>query len=742
MVHRDSKPGNIMLTRDGAKVLDFRLARTAPAKAAAASEGTALMTPPLTSEGMVMGTPQYMSPEQMEGREADARNDIFAFGCVLYEMITGRRAFYGKTRSSVIAATLAAQPPMIRSLQPVTPVALENIVAGCLIKEPDLRYQSLWDVLIELRRVSAVGEVVSVVEKRSWAPWVLASVFGFAALAAGAAWMAAKGPARIEPVQFQIEPPEEFAGHFAVSPNGRYVAMEAQRKLWIRDMGSLEAKVVDGVDDPTFLFWSPDSSSIGFWTDNKLKRVALAGNRVQTICDAYRVRGAFWSKEGVIVFSTPSGIRKVSAEGGTPAEVTRVIIETNDSHRYPTFLPDNDHFLFTYQSGKPEVAGIYLGSLSGSAPLRLFPDVGSAIYVTSAQNSSRGFVLFRRVRTLVAQPFDSKALRPSGEMFAVAEDVSLGANRTLGAFSASANGVLTFRSGVRQVEELAWVDRSGKRVGRIGERSDLNTFAVSKNESHVAVVRAETEKSAYQDDLWVQDVSHSAASRLTFGPEPGWSFPVWSPDSKDLIYSTSNAVGVTSYEIRRKAANMVGVNELLLRSDQLVKVWDVSPDGKWVLFSTDKLQLLPSAGADRKPITFSPTDAGQAFGQFSPDGRWIAYSGSDTPGRRYIYVQPFPATGAKWQISAEGALAPRWRKDGKELFFHTTDGQIMAASIKTDSSGSLEHGAPQALFPLAPTELYFHYQPSADGQRFLVLVPAAGEKPAPINVVLNWESEH
>jgi eukaryotic-like serine/threonine-protein kinase len=302
--------------------------------------------------------------------------------------------------------------------------------------------------------------------------------------------------------------------------------------------------------------------------------------------------------------------------------------------------------------------------------------------------------------------------------------------------------VLAFRSGVRQVEELAWVDRSGKRIGRIGERSDLNTFMLSRDERRIAIVRAETDKGGYQDDVWVQDVSQAAASRLTFGPEPGWSYPVWSPDSKDLFYSTSNAVGVTAYEIRRKPANMVGVNELLMRGDRLLVVWDVSPDGKWLLLSTDKLELLPLTGADRKPTKFSPTDAGQASGQFSPDGRWIAYSGGEMPGRRYIYVQPFPATGAKWQISGEGALFPRWRKDGKELFFHTTDGQIMAAAIKTDSRGSLEHGAPQALFPLAASELYYHYQPSADGQRFLVLVPAAGEKPAPINVVLNWESEH
>jgi eukaryotic-like serine/threonine-protein kinase len=587
--------------------------------------------------------------------------------------------------------------------------------------------------------VSPSGQVVVASGKRSWAPWALAGVLGAALLGVAAAWLL-KAPVKVEAVRFQIEPPDEFSGHFAVSPNGRYLAMAAQRKLWIREMGSLQAKVVDGVDDPTHLFWSPDSSSIGFSSQEKLKRVTLAGARVQTLCDVRRMRGAAWSKGGVIVFSSRTGIERVSAEGGTPVQVTRLVVERNDSHRFPVFLPDDQHFLFTYQSGKPEVAGIYIGSIEGTAPVRILPDVANAIYVRSLKVSGRGYLLVRRGSTVMAQPFDTNALHAAGEIFPVAEDVSTGPNRTFAAFSASATGVLAFQSGWQRSEELTWVDRAGRRIGTLSERGNFSAFALSPDERHVAFGRRALEKATLQDDIWLQDSSKPPASRFTYGPEPGWSYPLWSPDGKDLVYSTTNMFGVAAYEIRRKAANMVGTNDMLLRAEGLTAAWDISPDGKWLLYEGGGLKLLPLSGRDRKSVPVSPVQVGgQSFGQFSPDGLWIAY-GAGQAGRTDVYVEPFPATGAKWQISVEGGNAPRWRRDGRELFFHSTDGRIMAAAVKT-AAGSLEHGAPQALFPLVVNELYYRYQPSRDGQRFLVLLPAAGEKPAPINVVLNWEYE-
>jgi len=735
--HRDVKPANIMVTRDGIKILDFGLAKTAPK----VSQSDETLTAALTSEGSILGTPQYMAPEQYEGKEADARSDIFAFGCVLFEMITGKRCFDGKTRASVVASVLGGEAPSIRELQPVAPFALEHIVKQCLVKDPEERYQSMWDVLIELRAFADGGSAVAVPvsAKPRWMWPGIAGVATMAALTIG--WFHFREtPAAMPGVRFELPVPDRFTGYFQISPDGQNIAMVSQGKLWIRPLHSLEAKAMEGVADATYPFWSPDSGSVGFFAENKLKKVSIGTGVVETLCDAVQARGGAWSTEKVILFSVRGGLHTVAESGGTPVRVTKDLAQGPEGldivERYPYFLPDGRHFLYYNVHNDPAVAGIWTGSLDGSPSVRLSNEASNVIYTAAGG----GFLLFRRDTALMAQPFDAAARKIKGDAILIAQQLGMAGNTAYGAFSASTNGILSFRTNdASRIQQLLWKDRSGKVVGDPSQPFGVRGFALAPDQKKVVVsLRGDD-----QADIWLLDSLMGSPSRLTYGPEPGWESPLWSPDGKTVIYGTFNRAGFPKYEIYRKPHNMVGSTDLLFSGKLVLHPLDVSRDGKWLLFyQAGDLNVLPLEGA-RVPVPFiHSNNAIEDFAQFSPDAKWIAYASNEL-GLDQVFVQPNPPTGAKWQISLKGGSQPRWRADGKELFFVASDGKLTAVALGPITGGSFSPGAASTLFEvdLSLWQREFGYQPSEDGQRFLLSAPVGGERETPITVVLNWMSE-
>ncbi len=744
ITHRDLKPANILVTREGIKLLDFGLAKkTTPLKHDDETRAA------LTMAGQITGTLQYMAPEQLQAKEADARSDIFAFGCVLYEMLSGARAFGGDNPASIIAAIMEREPEPLKTTPP-----LDRVIRKCLAKNPDDRFQTARDAKTAL--VWAMETTTSpppghAATSRVGLLWMAATA-AFALIAAALAFVHFREAPPQTPLsaRFQVDPPERFGGFFQISPDGRYLAMVAQRKLWIRPLGSLEAKALDGVEDPAYPFWSPDSASVGFFAQGKLKKIALNDGAVQTLCDAPDGRGAAWSRDRIIVFSLlQGGLQRVSAAGGAVTSITKPSPISQDTQRYPVFLPDGRRFLFAYLAGKAETAGIYVGSLDGSPPVRIVPDESNPGYAPGPVPNAGGYLLFVRERTLMAQPFDARALRTTGEMFPVVQQVSNSVNTNNFAFSLSANGVMAYRAGPVNSLELAWVDRAGNRLDAVSQVFQLRGFALAPDQTRLAVAADVIEKGAYYADIWRLETLRGTPSRFTYGPAPGWNFPVWSPDGNQIAYSTFQNVGFDSYEIRRKPWNMAGKEEVLLRSGSIVYLRDWSPDGKWLLYTVSgNLWLLPLEG-DRKPIPFAQTPAAtEDFGQFSPDGKWTAYVSNES-GQNQVYVQPLPATGAKWQLSIAGGSYPRWRSDGKELFFIAADGKLMtvpiaAAGARSAANGAFESGAPQALFDVSVISIGggfpYTYQPGEGGQRFLMALPPGGQKPPPITMVLNWQA--
>jgi len=727
VTHRDVKPQNIMVTRDGVKILDFGLAKSASAKPGPTE---ATLTKVLTAEGTVMGTPQYMAPELFEGREADARADIWAFGAVVYEMVTGRKAFEGKSYSSLVGAILATDPaPM--AVQPITPTWLERLVRRCLAKDPEDRWQSMRDIVIELR-MPPPEPVSAAAPRKAQLPWVIAAgAMALIAVGVSALYFTHKPP--VAPaVKFQIQPPGTAPSQFlALSPDGRMLAFIANTgnvdQLWIRPMDSLEARVLAGTDGATGAFWSPDSAWLAFFAHGQLSKIAVAGGPPQKLCDTGEGRGGTWNRDGVILFSASadSPILRIPATGGVPAPVTTV---GKFGHLYPAFLPDGEHFLY---------AGGFLGSLKGGAPVRILAERHSIIYAPPAASGESGYLLFRRDETLMAQRFDPVSLQLSGEAVPLAAQVPSGRNVGYGVFSVSGTGTLVYSTGASAERQLAWIDRSGKRLSVVGKPGRYYTPALSPDEKDVAV---SIRKSSGGSDIWVGDLSREVLSRLTFRDGETLT-PLWSPDGKSILFGFRSFTAFT--EIHRKSLGGNGSEELLLQAGTNGAPREISQDGKWLLYENQSpttgrdLWLLPLQG-DRKPVPYLQTRFNESFARFSPDARWIAYE-SDESGRPEVYVQSVPAGGTKYQISTEGGTEPAWRRDGKELYYLSPDRKLMAVPIRNGSA--MEAGTPQSLFALRGFQ---GFAPSRDGQRFLVVEAAGGEEAAavpPVTVVLNWQAE-
>jgi eukaryotic-like serine/threonine-protein kinase len=743
IVHRDLKPANVMVTKQGIKLLDFGLAKLASAGTPGSGDTPTeqATVAALTGAHTVVGTPQYMAPEQIEGREVDARTDIFAFGCVLYELLTGKRAFEGKTASSVMAAVLATAPRPLEELVPLTPPALDRIVSRCLAKDPEDRWQTARDVMAELQWVAQGGSraglpaIVTVRrrtrEKLAWAAFAVATL---AAAWFAVAW-AQRAPKPPPLVRFALPAPDGLANLSPpeVSPDGRNVAFAAtdadgKQLIWIRPLDALEAHPLAGTDGVLRPFWSPDSKALAFVAGGKLKKVDIAGGPPQTICDAPTGADGSWSQEGAILFDGRGSdpIWRVSAAGG----VAKPEVEGDPAKGYPgwpVFLPDGHHYLFSLASASGGEQTVMVGSLDSKETTTLFKTNSRVGY------AEPGYLLFVRENTLVAQKFDPASVALEGEAVPIGE--GLGVNSVgLASFSVSRTGILAYRAGDVQGRRLLWFDRSGKATPAIEESGDYGDTSFSPDLKRL-VFNAQANASA--SDIWIRDLDRGVSSRFTFDPAVE-RYPVWSPDGREIVY-LSNAKGPGDLYI--KDASGTKEAEPLLETPDLKIASDWSRDGAYLLFtdqSTDTgwdIWALPMKG-DRKPFPVVKTKFTELFATFSPDGRYIAYASNES-GRSEIYVQEFPEARSKIQVSTSGGTTPFWRADGRELFYRN-GARVMSVPVQTGGTFSL--GTPVELFqaPFASVTLRAHYRPTPDGQRFLVVASLGREAVHPASIVLNW----
>ena len=747
IVHRDLKPGNVMLTKAGVKLLDFGLAKvfapTGPSSGLTALPTVAGGTP-LTQEGTILGTFQYMAPEQLEGREADGRSDVFAFGAVLYEMATGRKAFEGKSQASLIASILTSEPPSLSTIQPMTPAALDRVVKTCLAKDPDDRWQSAHDIASELQWIaqgSGAGVAVAAPVgarrrmRERWA-WTAAAAALVAAVVLAA--VALRGPRdRGRPVRLSLEQPAkapfEFFDHVSVSPDGRSVAFIAHAaggklSIWIRPLDSLSAKPLAGTDGVTGLFWSPNGASIGFFADGKLKRIESAGGAPQVLADAPAGHGGTWNADGVILFSPTaySPLLRISATGGATTAVTK-LAPREDGHIWPDFLPDGRHFVFLADASTTPDHSIRLGALDSPESEKLVSPA-----VTNLAFAPPDRILFVRAGTLVAQRLDVAKRKLVGDPVPLGEQLALCDLQHGFDFSVSETGTLVYRSASPETQ-LVWFDREGKRLAAIGEPARYGRIELSPDEKQLVCERLDAD--LRHGNLWLVDLTRGSTSRLTSGATSDYA-PAWSPDGRRILYGSARTGVADLYEI----ASGGGSSEKLVLHDSVDKnpmAW--SPDGRFALISvispkTDEdIWVLPFSGAG-KPQPLVVTQFTELDAQISPDGRWFAYA-SDESGRFEVYVQAFSDTAQRYRVSTAGGGRPRWRGDGKELFF-VADGVLRSVAIS--GATALEAGPPKDLFRMAGLE---DYSVSRDGKRILAAVSPDQTPDLSATVVLNWNAD-
>ncbi len=744
VIHRDLKPGNIMITKVGAKLLDFGLAKMQASEAAAGMTQLPTQTTPLTAEGTILGTMQYMAPEQLEGKEADARTDIFALGAVLYEMATGRRAFEGKSRASLIAAILERDPPPVSSVQPLTSPALDHVVRTCMAKDPDARWQTAHDVLVELKWIAEAGSQASVPKlvaarrKSHLLSWALTLVVSIAFLVLTVVHFSGR-PGEAHLARFLVPIPEklnlEWADGPAVSPDGQKfvfsaIAANGKHLLWIRRLDAVAAEPLAGTEGGFSPFWSPDSRFVVFFTeDNKLKRTeASAGALVQTICEASVALPGTWSPDGIILFTAPKGLRSVPAAGGEVTAALELDLARQESAQiYPSFLPDGRHFLFFSQSADPSKSGTYVGML-GSKETRLVISGDS-----NAQYVLPGFLIYGRGETVLAQPFDATKLRLTGEPLAIAQQVRRLSQAPGSMFSVSNTGILVYRNLGSTNFQLAWYGRDGSRLQPVGEPGEYRQMVFSPDQTRLALERTDPQTGLL--NLWVLELATGILSRLTFVSTSDTDL-VWSPDGREVVF-TSTRKG-HDRDLYRKTVSG-GEEELLFQSGEPKYAYQWLKGGKAILFLNDAgktFYQLPLVG-ERKPLVLLKSQFDKDGLSVSSDERWAAYSSLES-GRWEVYVAAFPTFTEKRQISNKGGCQPAWRKDGKELFYLALDGKLMVAEAK---AGPLITGVPQALFQtsLRVDPTLHQYNVTADGKKFII-GERINEGVEQFTVVLNWQA--
>lgn len=742
VTHRDLKPANIMLTRSGAKLLDFGLAK---AGAIGLAVDGATQRKELTQEGTIIGTFQYMAPEQLEGLEADARTDIFSLGAVLYEMATGKRAFEGSTKTSLIAAIVSQDPKPIAQIQPLTPPAFEHVVAKCLAKDPDDRWQSAHDVAEELRWIAEAGSQAGVAaplatRKRTRERLAWSAAAALLIVSAVLAWLYARTVTVQRPELItDLVPPKgvrfnavgDECGPVVISPDGRYVVFSAadgpRTQLWLRSLATGQARPIAGTESGTFPFWSPDSRKIAFFASGQLQRVDIMGGASLPICSvASGPRGGTWSSDGSIIYTpdTQMGLYRVPAGGGSPVQLTTLDAKKHSSHRWPAVLPDGKHFLFLaadHQNPTGANNGIYIGSVGGKEPPRL---------VTAASSNgvyAGGFLLYDRGQTLFAQRMSENGVL-EGEPQAIAENVLDDSGIWHGAFSVSRTGVLTFHTGAAAIlSTLRWVDRSGKELGRIGDPGSYWDIDLSPDGKKLSIPIGDPLR-----EVWIHDLQRNTRTKMAV--EKAWSGgAIFSPD-----VSTVYLVVFRDGRFQLVAKRVTGGGERRLWSSvEGFFPRSISPDGKWLLAeSNDNRGMRLSTEKDTPPL---PIVEGkdQAFGAgYSPDGKWIAYA-SFQNGRPDVFVMSSTDPTQRWQISGSGGMMPRWRRDGKELYYLSSSNQVIASSIDS-SAGDLAIGAPQVLFSFTPRPQTRSYDVAPDG-RFLLNVIEGDISPVAA-IMTGWQS--
>ena len=748
VVHRDLKPGNIMLTGGVAKLLDFGLAKPAVPMATLATLTAAAPRPsPVTQEGTIVGTFQYMSPEQVEGKELDGRSDIFSLGAVLYEMLTGKKAFEGKSQLSVASSILEKEPEAIRTVKPLTPPALEHAIGLCLAKSPEERWQTAKDLAQELRWVSESGGQArqggagGASLGRDKLAWTVASMLGLLLIAAGIFWRPTGSTVHRS---FYYAALPVTARDVALAPDGRTAAIvgysETARKnvIWIYEVGKQGFRSLPDTEGADYPFWSPDGKSIGFFADGKMKKLELSSGQMRTICDAPAGRGGTWNKNDVIVFAPyarQGGLYRVTAAGGTPQVVTQTDPSRREtSHRWPMFLPDGEHFLFMAAtfSGYKDVDAVFVGSLDSNKTKFIVPADANPAY------AEPGFLLYYRDKTLLAQPFDAHSLTLKGEPVDLLSEILYVRQVKKVAFAVSNDGLLLAQGGgpgVVGYSQPKWFDRSGKEVGVLDKAGVYGNVAIAPND--VAVAADSIDLPSLNMDIWTYPSWHESTSRrLTF--DPGYDgAAVWSPDGSEILFSSNRQLNLDLY-IKRADGGQEERNVLHDPYDKLANDW--SRDGKYILFRhADELQYVTLPGLAVN--AYLKSSGILRNGQFSPDGKWVAYNSNET-GKWEIYVTSFPEPHGKWQISTTGGEQPRWRGDGKELFYLSSDGRMMGVPVSTGAS--FTSGAAVLLFqanpkvPVSYLEI-FEYAVTRDGQRFLINAEMKPEERIPISVVLNWD---
>lgn len=729
IVHRDLKPENLFITKDGRlKILDFGLAKLLPKLNAAVDSDLSTLTLK-TGPGTVMGTMGYMSPEQVRGEAADHRSDLFTFGTILYEMLSGQRAFQGKSAIESMSAILKEEPPELPKTNPNIPPSLEHIVRRCLEKTPEQRFQSASDLAFGLEEISGstsafVAPVVGQQRSRERLAWVVSIVLVLVFLALAALYFHPT-PAETAITRFIVPPPEKAAfapqSIVALSPNGRLLAfvatVEGKNFLWVHPLDSLSPRQLPGTEGGQGPFWSPDSHFIGFFAQGKLKKIEISGGPAVALCDVDPDglgRGT-WNRDGVILFSPMSSdaLYRISASGGTATRTTTLDPSRRELFlQWPQFLPDGRHFVYFAGGSRPENRGINVASLDSKETKRILNADSNVVYAPP------GYLLFVREGTLLAQPFDAKRFEIMGDPLSVAEHVRY---RLGWSFSASHNNELAYESGMLK-SQLIWFDRGGKQLESVGEPGEYWHLELSPDDRRVVV---EISDAANNHDIWTIDLLQGIPMRFTFSPD-GDIQPTWSPDGSHIVYTSYQGGEAQIYQ---RMSNGAGNPEVLLKERASVSDW--SRDGRFILYESKfGLSVLPLFG-DHKPFPLLQT--GESQGRFSPNGRWMAYYSAES-GKGQVYVQSFPLSGAKWQISTNGGTNPRWRRDGKELFYLASDQKLMAVAV--NGEGTFQADVPKALFQTREVVGRYRYAVTADGQRFLVNTPEAST--APITVVLNW----
>jgi Tol biopolymer transport system component/predicted Ser/Thr protein kinase len=762
IVHRDLKPANIKITPEGrVKVLDFGLAK---AMSGDPASGDSLNSPTLTMRatmaGVILGTAAYMAPEQARGHSVDKRADIWAFGVVVYELVTGRQLFEGPSVSDTLAAVLKETPDW----EPV-PKELQRLVRACLVRDVRQRMRDIGDARLLLQEPAAATPVPVARPSagRLW-KWVAAALG--VALAALAAMHFRENQPESTAVRFQIPAPEKSdyaTGGMALSPDGKRLAFittagSGGAMLWVRALDSLESRPLPGTEGAGFLpFWSPDSRFIAFGVQGKLKKVDSNGGPPQTLCEIPgAVLGGSWNREGTILFGyNAGGLYRVPQAGGNPTKLTTSDESKGElGHLRPWFLPDGRHFLYVSRTSATAGGAIYVAALDSPERKRLVESRQAGEYVPPAPGAQHGHLLFLREGTLMAEPMDAKRYDLIGEAFPVAEQV--GSVLAMGYFAASSNGVLAYRAGAAisgNFSQLTWIERTGKvQEVLLGGAAYTGSVQLSPDGRLAAVEQMDNTNNR---DVWRVDLARRVPTRFTFDIANERA-PVWSPDGSQLLFS-SDRESIGSPQLYRKASNGTGTEEVLLKSGVSMFPSSWSNDGRNVLYESNNpkagfdLWILPlgADGAPEKPVPYLQSPSSERQGQFSPDGRWVAYiSDENSPTQFQIYVQSFPVGAGKFQISTgPGGTQPRWRRDGKELFYVASDGKLMSVEVKT--APRFEAGTPKALFDLRSMPIplpggVFRYDVAPDGKRFLVITPPSdtnhGTAAAPITVVLNWNS--